>query len=179
MTLTETFEPLVLRRVFGTFPTGVAALAAVVGEAPHGIAVSSFTSVSLEPAMVLVCVAHPSTTWPTLSKAPRLGISVLAADQEQACRQLGAKDGDRFAGLEWHATDDGAVLLDGASAWLECSVEQQNRAGDHDIVVLRVHGLDGDHSVSPLVFHGSRLRRLYPEPVAGNDGHPGHQGQQR
>ena len=170
MTLTETFEPLLLRRVYGTFPTGVAALAALVGGQPQGIAVSSFTSVSLEPPMVLVCVAHTSTTWPSLSHVPRLGISVLAADQERACRQLSARAGDRFAGLDWHATGHGAVLLDGASAWFECSVEQQTQAGDHDIVVLRVHDLDGDHAVTPLVFHGSRVRQLHPEPDAQGTG---------
>jgi flavin reductase (DIM6/NTAB) family NADH-FMN oxidoreductase RutF len=164
MTLTETLEPLLLRRVYGTFPTGVAALAALVDGKPQGIAVSSFTSVSLDPPMVLVCVAHTSTTWPSLTKAPRLGISILAAGQQQACRQLSARAEDRFAGLDWHVTADGAVLIDGASAWFECSVDQQTRAGDHDIVVLRVHDLDGDHSVSPLVFHGSRLRQLHPDP---------------
>lgn len=163
MSVVEALEPLRLRHVFGTFPTGVTALAAVVEGGPQGIAVSSFTSVSLDPAMVLVCVAHSSTTWPVLAPAPRLGISVLAADQERACRQLSARDGDRFAGLGWRATTHGAVLLDGASAWFECSIEQQSQAGDHDIVVLRVHDLDGDHSVPPLVFHGSRLRQLHPE----------------
>jgi flavin reductase (DIM6/NTAB) family NADH-FMN oxidoreductase RutF len=167
MTLTETFEPLVLRRAYGTFPTGVAALAALVGDQPQGIAVSSFTSVSLEPPMVLVCVAHTSTTWPLLSRAPRIGISVLAAGQEQVCRQLSARDGDRFARLEWRASGDGAVLIDGASAWFECSVDQQTRAGDHDIVVLRVHDLEADHAASPLVFHASRLRQLHPEPTEG------------
>jgi flavin reductase (DIM6/NTAB) family NADH-FMN oxidoreductase RutF len=97
-----------------------------------------------------------------------LGISVLSADQEQACRQLSARDGDRFADLGWRTTDNGAVLLEGASAWFECSLEQLAPAGDHDIVVLRVHDLDGDHAVSPLVFHGSRFRRLHPEQSAGN-----------
>jgi flavin reductase (DIM6/NTAB) family NADH-FMN oxidoreductase RutF len=176
MTLTDSLEPLLLRRVFGTFPTGVTALAAVLDGRPQGIAVSAFTPVSLEPAMVLVCVAHSSTTWPSLSKAPRLGISVLAADQEQACRQLSARDGDRFADLDWRTTDSGAVLLEGASAWFECSVEQMAPAGDHDIVVLRVHDLDGDHAVSPLVFHGSRFRRLHPEQSIGNAGNAGDAG---
>jgi hypothetical protein len=124
MTLTEPLEPFQLRRVFGFFPTGVTALAAVLAGRPQGIAVSAFTPVSLEPAMLLVCVARSSTTWPSLSKAPRLGISVLAADQERACRQLSARDGDRFADLDWRTTDNGAVLLEGASAWFECSVEQ-------------------------------------------------------
>jgi len=65
MTQARAAGPNLLRRVFGTFPTGVAAVAALAEGRPVGIAVSSFTSVSLEPAMVLVCVAHSSTTWPT------------------------------------------------------------------------------------------------------------------
>ncbi len=73
MSVVEALEPLRLRHVFGTFPTGVTALAAVVEGGPQGIAVSSFTSVSLDPAMVLVCVAHSSTTWPVLAPAPGSG----------------------------------------------------------------------------------------------------------
>jgi flavin reductase (DIM6/NTAB) family NADH-FMN oxidoreductase RutF len=66
--------------------------------------------------------------------------------------------------VPWRATVDGAVLLDGAGGWLETSIDQQVRAGDHDIVVLRVHDLDADHTISPLVFHASRFRRLQPDP---------------
>jgi flavin reductase (DIM6/NTAB) family NADH-FMN oxidoreductase RutF len=159
---TSTFEPLSLRRVFSAFPTGVTALAALVDGKPLGLAVSSFTSVSLEPALVLVCVARSSTTWPRLVGAPRLGISVLAADQERACQQLSARTDDRFAGLAWRATERGAVLLDGASAWFDCSVAQLTAAGDHDIVLLRIHDLDADHAVAPLVVHASRARHLGP-----------------
>jgi flavin reductase (DIM6/NTAB) family NADH-FMN oxidoreductase RutF len=153
-------HPTELRRVFGTFPTGVVAMAAVIDSAPVGLAASSFVSVSLEPPLVSVCVAHTSTTWPVLRGAGRLGISVLGADQESAGRQLAAHGVDRFAGLGWRATADGAVLLAGASAWLDCAVEQQLAAGDHDIVLLRVHDLGADPRVPPLVFHGSAYRRL-------------------
>ncbi|GMA85335.1 hypothetical protein GCM10025868_05850 [Angustibacter aerolatus] len=117
---------------------------------------------SLEPALVSVCVAHTSTTWPVLRRAERLGISVLGADQEHVGARLAARGVDRFAGLGWRVTPEGAVLLDGASAWLDCSIEAQHRAGDHDIVVLRVHDLDADHDVHPLVFHRSAYRRLQP-----------------
>ncbi|MDT4993235.1 MAG: hypothetical protein QOH97_3127 [Actinoplanes sp.] len=159
---TTAFDPFVLRHVFGAFPSGVAAVAAVVDGAPAGIAASSFTSVSLDPPLVSLCVAHTSTTWPVLRAAPRLGVSILSAAQERAVRQLAARGVDRFAGLAWRTTSDCAVLLDGASGWLETSIEQQVRAGDHDIVVLRIHDLDADHDISPLVFHASRFRRLEP-----------------
>lgn len=156
----QVFDSRRLREVYGTFPSGVAALSAIVDGAPIGLAVSSFTSVSLDPPLVSVCVAHSSTTWPVLRAAPRLGVSILSAAQERAGRQLASRGADRFAELGWRTTVDGAVLLDGASGWLETSVDQQVRAGDHDIVVLRVHDLDADHDISPLVFHASRFRRL-------------------
>jgi flavin reductase (DIM6/NTAB) family NADH-FMN oxidoreductase RutF len=158
----KVLQPDLLRRTFAAFPSGVTAIAAVVDGSPLGIAASSFTSVSLEPPLVSVCVAHSSTTWPVLRQVARFGVSVLSAGQEQACRQLSARHGDRFADLGWRVTADGAVLLDGASAWLECSTEAEYRAGDHDIVVLRVHDLEADDTVGPLVFHASRFRRLEP-----------------
>jgi flavin reductase (DIM6/NTAB) family NADH-FMN oxidoreductase RutF len=149
-----------LRRVFGAFPTGVTAVAALVEGVPVGIAASSFTSVSLDPPLVSVCVAHTSTTWPALRDSGTLGISVLGAHQERIGRQLAESGVDRFADLGWQATEDDAVLIEGASAWLKCGVDQVVRAGDHDIVVLRVHELDADPAVPPLVFHASRFRRL-------------------
>ncbi len=155
-----TISPGRLREVYGSFPSGVTAVAAVVDGLPAGMAASSFTSVSLAPALVSVCVAHTSTTWPLLRGAGRLGVSILSAEQAASGRQLAASGTNRFAGLAWRATADGAVLLDGASAWLEVSVADQLRAGDHDIVVLAVHDLDVDHALSPLVFHSSRFRRL-------------------
>jgi flavin reductase (DIM6/NTAB) family NADH-FMN oxidoreductase RutF len=156
-------EHLELRRVFAAYPTGVAAVAALVDGVPQGIAASSFVSVSLEPPLVSVCVAHTSTTWPALRLAPRLGISVLAAHQELASRQLSACDSARFAALSWRATDDGAVRICGSSAWLDCSIERQIPAGDHDIVLLRVRDVGAaDGEVPPLVFHGSSYRRLQP-----------------
>jgi len=156
-----------LRRVFGAFPTGVTAVAGLADGSPLGIAASSFTSVSLDPPVVSVCTAHSSTTWPRLRHTPRVGISVLGAHQEDACRRLGGRGddlrgADKFATLRWRATEGGAVFVEGASAWLECSVYREVTVGDHDIVLLLVHELDSDPAVAPLVFHGSRFRRLEP-----------------
>lgn len=166
----EELSPARLRRVFGAFPTGVTAIAALVDGVPVGLAANSFTAVSLDPPLVSVCLAHTSTTWPLLADRARLGLTVLGADQERACTQLAAS-GDRFANLDWRATEDGAVLLDGAGAWFETSVERRIRAGDHDIVLLRIHAMEADHTVPPLVFHGSRFRRL-EQPAAGRGHRP-------
>jgi flavin reductase (DIM6/NTAB) family NADH-FMN oxidoreductase RutF len=149
-----------LRQVFGAFPSGVAAVAALVEGAPVGIAASSFTTVSLDPPLVSFCIAHTSETWPLLRAAPRLGVSILSAQQQHAGRQLAGRSAHRFADVSWRATEDGAVVLERASGWFETSIEQQVRAGDHDIVVLRVHDLNADHDISPLVFHASQFRRL-------------------
>jgi len=157
--MTAPLSPSQLRRVFAAFPTGVAAVAAIIDGEPAGLAASSFVSVSLDPPLVSVCVAHTSTTWPALRNAGRLGISVLGDHQEHASRQLSSRTAGRFAGLDWRATSGGAVLLSEASAWFDCSLEQEIPAGDHDIVLLRVHDL-GASEVMPLVFHGSSYRQL-------------------
>ncbi|WP_329562299.1 flavin reductase family protein [Kitasatospora sp. NBC_01266] len=165
-------QPDELRRVFGAFPTGVTAIAALVDGTPVGLAASSFTTVSLDPPLVSVCVAHTSTTWPLLRDRARIGVSVLGAHQESACRRLAARDGDRFQGLDWRVTPAGAVLIEGAGAWFECGIEQHLRAGDHDIVLLRVHALDADRAVAPLVFHASRFRRLESAAESRSPGDP-------
>lgn len=153
-------DPGELRRVFGAFPSGVIAVAAVVDGKPAGMAASSFTSVSLDPALVMICVAKSSTTWPKLKDAPFYGLSVFAADQATACKQLAGKGADRFENIDWKASDDGAIVLKGATAWLHCSAHAVFEAGDHDIVVMQVHDLDADHAIHPLVFHASKFHRL-------------------
>jgi flavin reductase (DIM6/NTAB) family NADH-FMN oxidoreductase RutF len=120
----------------------------------------------MDPPLVSVCVAHTSTTWPLLNTMPRLGVSVLGEDQGELCRALAAKTGDRFARVEWEASDIGAVFLRGAALWLECSVHAQLPAGDHDIALLNIHRLDTYDDVQPLVFHGSRFRQLASDSLA-------------
>jgi flavin reductase (DIM6/NTAB) family NADH-FMN oxidoreductase RutF len=165
--MTADLDQLKLRRVFGAYPTGVTAVAALLDGQPAGIAASSFIPVSLDPPLVSICVARTSTTWPALRDAERLGISVLGAHQERAGRRLGTRDCERFATLSWRATGHGAVILHGASAWLDCSIEQRIGAGDHELVILRVHDLEADADVPPLVFHHSTFRQLGPDVIAG------------
>lgn len=149
-----------LRRAFGCFPSGVLALCALVGDAPVGLAASSFTSVSVSPPLVSVCMQDSSTTWPRLRRRPRLGLSVLAERHDGTCRRLAGRAEERFTGIDWIASVDGSVFIRGASAWLDCSVHAEVPAGDHAIVLFEVHGLRADPATPPLVFHGSAFRRL-------------------
>jgi flavin reductase (DIM6/NTAB) family NADH-FMN oxidoreductase RutF len=149
-----------LRKAFSCFPSGVTAVCGLVDGEPVGMAASSFTSVSLDPPMVLICVSTTSKTWERLRPLNRLGVSVLSATHDLACRQLAARENERFASLDWSATPGGAVVMGGASAWLECEVELEVDAGDHRVILLRIHTLEADPNVDPLVFHASRFRPL-------------------
>ncbi|MBS9533327.1 flavin reductase family protein [Mycobacterium sp. M1] len=152
-------SPASLREAFGHFPTGVVAVAAEVDGVRVGLAASTFVPVSLDPPLVSFCVQNTSATWPRLAGAPRLGISVLGEAHDVAARTLAAKTGDRFAGLET-VTSAGAVFIKGTAVWLESVIEQLVPAGDHTIVVLRVHDLTIDPQIAPIVFHRSGFRRL-------------------
>lgn len=155
-----TLDGPTLRAAFGAFPSGVVAVCGVVDGVPVGMAASTFVPVSLDPPLVAFCVQHTSTTWPRLRALPRVGISVLGETHDTAARTLAARTGDRFAGLDLDVTAEGAVLVEGCGAHLECTVEEEFRAGDHAIVVLRVHALRTAPEVSPLVFHASAFRAL-------------------
>lgn len=159
-TLTAPAEPRAVRTVFGCFPSGVVAVCAEVAGTKVGMAMSAFTGVSLDPPLVSICPDRLSTTWPLLRQAARLGVSVLADEHGPACRQLSARSGDRFAGLGLQRTVDGAVLLEGATAWLDCSLYAELPGGDHTVALLRVEELSADPGAAPLVFHDSRFRQL-------------------
>jgi flavin reductase (DIM6/NTAB) family NADH-FMN oxidoreductase RutF len=149
-----------LREAFGHFPTGVIAIAAEVDGVLVGLAASTFVPVSLDPPLVSFCVQNTSTTWPKLKDRARLGISVLGEAHDDAARSLAARTGDRFAGLQTRSTDNGAVFIEGTSVWLESSIDQLVPAGDHTIVILRVHDISVHPDVAPIVFHRSTFRRL-------------------
>ncbi|MFD5337560.1 flavin reductase family protein [Streptomyces hawaiiensis] len=153
-------DPAVLRQAFGCFPSGVTALCALRSGTPVGMAASTFTPVSLEPPLVSVCVQDTSSTWPKLRGQGRLGLSVLTEGQDLVCRSLAAKSGDRFADVDWQAGEDDSVYIHGANLWLDCSIHSELPGGDHTIVLLEIHGLKAEPDRAPLVFHGSRFRRL-------------------
>ncbi|WP_344595762.1 flavin reductase family protein [Actinomadura vinacea] len=143
------------RSVLGRFATGVVAITAIEPATgrPTGLAANSFTSVSLDPPLVAFCVAHTSTTWPRLREAERLCINILSEPQLEVCKQLALKGGDKFADIRWTGSPGGSPVIEGALAWIECEVEDQHMAGDHVIVVARVHHLDKHQEGDPLLFY--------------------------
>ncbi|NAZ83667.1 oxidoreductase [Kineococcus sp. R8] len=157
-------DPLALRSTFALFPSGVAALSAVVEGAPVVLVASSFqVGISADPPLVLFAVQHTSTSWPKLREAERIGVSVLGEAHDSAARQMASKAADRFAGIETVTTATGAHFLEGAPVWLECSIHSEVPAGDHDVVLLRVHAMGHEAGTEPLVWHASSFRALTPQ----------------
>ncbi len=151
---------LALRRAFSMFPTGVVAMCGMDGAVPVGMAVNSFSSVSLDPPLVSVCVARQSSTWPRLDRLPRIGLSVLGSSQERLSRQLSSRHGDRFQGVEFEATPEGALFIHGAALWLDCTIAHRLEGGDHEIILLEVRHTELFPHIQPLVFHQSQYLAL-------------------
>jgi flavin reductase (DIM6/NTAB) family NADH-FMN oxidoreductase RutF len=154
------FDQTLLRQAFGCFPSGVTAFCGMIDGKPEGMAASSFTSVSIDPALVSVCVANASTTWPKLAQLPALGLSVLSSEHGVVARALASKGADRFASVEWTETPSGAVFVHGAALWLECTPFKVVDAGDHQIVVLEIASLLMNPDIAPMVFHRSAFHQL-------------------
>jgi flavin reductase (DIM6/NTAB) family NADH-FMN oxidoreductase RutF len=150
-----------LRDAFGTFPSGVVALAASVDGRPIGLAASSFTSVSLDPPLVSVNLAVTSKTWPDLRRSPHLGVTVLADHHAATCRALAGPVDRRFDDLAYTTTEDGAITLDDGLASFDCTIYQEVEAGDHVLVLLRLHAVrQAEDATAPLVFHRSGFGTL-------------------
>jgi flavin reductase (DIM6/NTAB) family NADH-FMN oxidoreductase RutF len=158
----DDFDPDLLRRALGFFPSGVTAFCGMVNNEPIGMAASSFTSVSLEPALVSLCAAHTSITWRSLSMLGCLGISVLSSKHTHVAKQMSTRADDRFEGIEWVAVESGAVFIQGSTLWLECVPFREVPAGDHMIVILRVVSVAMYPETTPMVFHRSKFHDIGP-----------------
>jgi flavin reductase (DIM6/NTAB) family NADH-FMN oxidoreductase RutF len=148
------------RRACGRFTTGVT-IACVMDArgAPHGLTVNSFTSVSLDPPLVLVAVGHSASVIDAFREARFFAVNVLSAGQRTLSDRFARKGEDRFDGLAWHAGETGAPVLDGTLAEIECAMRYRFTAGDHDLMVgevVRAETREG----APLVYFGGRYRKL-------------------
>jgi flavin reductase (DIM6/NTAB) family NADH-FMN oxidoreductase RutF len=130
-----------LKAVLGRFATGVAAVTGLHSRTPVGLVVDSFTAVSLAPPLISFCVAHTSTTWPRLRASEGLCLTFLAADQRDLARRLATSGPAKFHGVPWTPSPAGLPIIDGGLAWLECEIDAEHPAGDHVIIVARIHHL--------------------------------------
>lgn len=146
-------DPARFRQVLGHFPTGVTVITAEDDGGRVGLAVGSFFSVSLDPPLVGFCAGHQSSSWPRIRHAGRFCVNVLAADQEHVSRVFAGKSDDKFAGMGYDAAPySGAPRISDVLAWVDCELEVVHAAGDHDIVIGRVHDLAVVDESTPLVF---------------------------
>lgn len=145
------------RRACAGFPTGVAVVTASIGEERHGSTVNAFTSLTLDPPQVLLCLADTSRTWSAIERSRSFAVNLLAADQEEIARVFASKEPDKFGGLDWSPGAGGAPVLAGAVGAFECELADAIRNHSHWIVVGRVVGLSADQARDPLLFVRGRL----------------------
>ena len=142
MDIARAFDSAELRRVFGTFVTGVTVVSTVGRDgARFGVTANSFSSVSLEPPLVLWSQARTSPSHRAFFEAPVFAVNILAEDQVHLSRRFATSGGDKFANLEIDEGLSGLPLLRGCSAWLECEVVSKIPGGDHTIYIGEVKRL--------------------------------------
>jgi flavin reductase (DIM6/NTAB) family NADH-FMN oxidoreductase RutF len=153
-------DPDTFRAALGRFVSGVTVVTTRDGDGrDHGMTVSAFCSVSLDPPLVLACIGHEASMHPVVVQADRFGVSVLAAGQEALARRFADQRSDRFDGVGYARGRLGVVLLDDALAHLECTIVDRREAGDHTIMVGRVDAAVC-HQGRPLVYYRGGYTQL-------------------
>jgi flavin reductase (DIM6/NTAB) family NADH-FMN oxidoreductase RutF len=170
LTSREATNPKWFRQVLGQYPTGVCVITAMQpGGCAAGMAVGSFTSVSLDPPLVAFLPDRSSTSWPKIQAAERFCVNILGAEQESVCRRFSSKTPDKFEGLPYRLSEGGSPIIDGAIAWIDCEIETVHEAGDHYIVVGLVKELQIESGGLPLLFFQGGYGRFWPLSLAASD----------
>lgn len=164
-------DPALYRETLGYFPTGVVVITAIAEDGqPVGMVVGSFTSVSLDPALVAYLPTKNSGSYARLRTASHFAVNVLAADQTDLCGRFASRAADKFDGVEWAPGPNGSPVLAGAVSWIECEVDSEVDGGDHWIVLGRVLNLAVQRPSLPLLFfQGGYGRFALPSPVTASD----------
>ncbi|MFY9477746.1 MAG: flavin reductase family protein [Aquabacterium sp.] len=151
-TLDHTIDPKAFRQALGNFPTGVTVVTTKEADGtPRGLTANSFTSVSLDPPLVLVCLGKQTASHPVFEASDTFAINILADDQRDVSGLFASKSPDKFEQARWHAGRTGAPLIDGSVAWFDCTVHQRVDAGDHTILIGRVADM-GQRTARPLGY---------------------------
>ncbi|HZB96708.1 MAG TPA: flavin reductase family protein [Herpetosiphonaceae bacterium] len=147
------------RRVLGHFASGVTVVTVSHDKVLYGITVSSFTSLSLNPPLVLICIDKHVITYGVLQEAGTFAVNILAEDGEHLSRHFASREQDKFTGIAYHTGITGAPLLEDVLATIECRIVGQADGGDHTIFMGEV--LAGTtHSGKPLIYFRSGYHEL-------------------
>jgi flavin reductase (DIM6/NTAB) family NADH-FMN oxidoreductase RutF len=151
-----------LRAALGCFATGVTVVTCVdPGGRPVGFTANSFTSVSLDPPLLLVCVHKQTTCAPALIVASHFAVNVLQTGQQPASIRFATRDEDRFGATPWSEGEFGPPILKDSLGVFECERFEVHEGGDHDIIVGRVLKASFDASLDPLLYFRGSYRRLH------------------
>jgi flavin reductase (DIM6/NTAB) family NADH-FMN oxidoreductase RutF len=158
------FDAPGFRRMLGQFATGVTV---ITTRAPNGafigITASSFNSLSLTPPLILWSLATRSASLDVFRGNSHYVVNILGASQLHLCRHFSSAAGDRFANIDYHLSDSGTPVLDGAIAWFECHNRSRYDEGDHVIFVGEVERCGAPANAGandPLVFHGGAFHTI-------------------
>lgn len=140
-----------MKQVNRKFVTGVTVVTTIDEETPRGLAVNAFSSISLDPPTVLVCVMRTSSTHDILFRSDHLAINILSKDQLDVVGKFSSKDPDKFAGLEWEPAPNGSPYLARSSARMETQIRERLQASSHTIFICRVVDAQVSEHV-PMVY---------------------------
>ena len=155
-----TFDQRHFRDVMGTFATGVTIITTAIGGTAHGITANSFTSVSLEPPLVLFCLGRSSTNFDAFMTADCFAVNVLADGQSDLSTRFAVYEGDRFSGVPWSTWATGAPILQGIVAAVDCRCEARHDGGDHVLIVGRALRAEILSDCPPLLYHQGRYATI-------------------
>jgi 3-hydroxy-9,10-secoandrosta-1,3,5(10)-triene-9,17-dione monooxygenase reductase component len=153
------------RDVLGHFASGVTVVATVDDGEPVGMTCQSFSSVSLEPPLVLFVPARTSRSWPVIERTGRFCVSFLAADQAELSDTMASRGTDKFREVKWTPSPvTGSPVIEGSLAHLDCTLHAVHRAGDHFVAIGRVVDLavDAAEPPDPLLFYRGEYRTTDP-----------------
>jgi flavin reductase (DIM6/NTAB) family NADH-FMN oxidoreductase RutF len=170
-------QPDRFREVMGRFATGVSVVTAFEGERPQGITVNAFSSVSLEPALVMIALDRRRFITPMVRQAGRYAVNVLGADAQTLSDCFAhapvSPGREAFCGAAWHLGPTGLPLIDGSIATLECTIIETFSAGDHDLFIGRVDSLLQHRAgVAPLLYYQRRYLRIEQGEASPVEGKP-------
>ncbi|CAM5762888.1 flavin reductase [Labrys miyagiensis] len=147
-----TTDPAAFRRALGAFPTGVTVVSTVQPDGtPRGFTANSFSSVSLDPPLILVCIARTASSYPIFSQTHHFAVSVLAEHQKDVSRLFAAKTADKFKDARWRGEATGSPVIEEAAAWFDCRTHNVVDAGDHIILIGEVAAFGGSET-NPLGY---------------------------